>query len=62
MLITKKIEQITRKYSDARYTVGEFLIKEKRNLKQYSMQEIADLTYTPRYILVQVAKILGFKI
>ncbi|MFJ7977988.1 MurR/RpiR family transcriptional regulator [Peribacillus sp. NPDC096379] len=60
MLIVQKIEQLTYRYNDARRTVGDFLLKERRKLNNYSMQEIADATYTSKSTLVRVAKNLGF--
>ena len=60
MLIMQKIEELTNRYDDSRRVVGEFLIHERRNLKQYTMQEIADQTYTSKSTLVRIAKNLGF--
>ena len=60
MLIIQKIEDIVRNYEDFRKIVGEFLIKEKRNLNNYSMQKIADMTYTSKSTLVRIAKVLDF--
>ena len=51
---------MTNNYSDARNSVGKFLLENKRALDKYSMQEIADITYTSRSTLVRVAKLLGF--
>lgn len=60
MIIIQKIEEMTNNYNDARNSVGKFLLENKRELDDYSMQEIADITYTSRSTLVRVAKMLGF--
>lgn len=60
MLIMQKIEELTIRYDDSRKTVGEFLLHERRNLKHYTMQAIADQTYTSKSTLVRIAKNLGF--
>ena len=60
MLIIQKIEDLTFMYNDARYSVAKFLLENKRELDNYSMQEIADITFTSRSTLVRVAKMLGF--
>jgi DNA-binding MurR/RpiR family transcriptional regulator len=60
MLLLQKIEHMVCYSQDSQKTVGEFLLKEKWNLPKYSMQEIADATYTSKSTLVRVAKQLGF--
>lgn len=60
LIIIQKIEEMTNNYNDARNSVGKFLLENKRELDDYSMQEIADITYTSRSTLVRVAKMLGF--
>lgn len=60
MLIHQKIEQMIHDYDDARRTVGIFLIKEQHRIQNYSMQNIADETFTSKTTLVRVAKILGY--
>jgi DNA-binding MurR/RpiR family transcriptional regulator len=60
MLLSQKIEHMVCYSQDSQKTVGEFLLKEKWNLPKYSMQEIADATYTSKSTLVRVAKQLGF--
>ena len=60
MLIIQKIEQLYIRYDDSRMAVSEFLIRERRKLNQYSMQSIADRTYTSKSTLVRIAKHLGF--
>lgn len=60
MLISQKIEQMTRYAQDAQKNIGEFLLGEKQNLSDYTMQEIADATFSSKSTLVRIAKKLGF--
>lgn len=60
MLIFQKLEVMTRDYKDARAVVGAFMLKQKVNLQNFSMQQIADATYTSRSTLVRIAKKLGY--
>ncbi|RDU24154.1 MurR/RpiR family transcriptional regulator [Anaerosacchariphilus polymeriproducens] len=60
MLLFQHIEEVTHQYTDARKAIGEFILNEKSNIKKYSMQEIAEKTYTSKSTLVRFAKILGF--
>ena len=60
MLLTQKIEEIACKYTDASGTIGKFLLKEKSKIENYSMQEIADYTFSSRPTLVRFAKKLGY--
>ena len=60
VIIIQKIEEMINKYSDTRYSVGKFLLDNKNELDKYSMQEIAESTFTSRSTLVRVAKLLGF--
>nr|WP_294575129.1 family 1 glycosylhydrolase [uncultured Anaerostipes sp.] len=59
-MIIQKIEQLYIRYDDSRMAVSEFLIRERRKLNKYSMQSIADKTYTSKSTLVRIAKHLGF--
>ena len=43
-----------------RKNIGEFILREKSHLYRYSIQEIADATYTSKAALVRFAKELGF--
>lgn len=60
MLIHQKIEEIIHNYSDSRNTIGTFLIDNQHVIKKFSMQEIADETFTSKSTLVRFAKQLGF--
>lgn len=60
MLLTQKLEQMTLNSRDAQKTICEFLLREQRQIGRYSMQEIADETFSSKPTLVRVAKKLGF--
>lgn len=61
MLLFQQIEELAHSHTDARHTIGEFLLKEKSSIKKYTMQEIAEKTYTSKSSLVRFAKALGFQ-
>ncbi len=61
MLLFQQIEELAHSHTDARRTIGEFLLKEKSSIKKYTMQEIAEKTYTSKSSLVRFAKALGFQ-
>jgi len=56
----QRIEEMTIEYQDARSVIAEFLLNEKAHLYQYTMDEVAHLTYTSKPTLVRFAKGLGF--
>lgn len=60
MLLMQKIEEISYKNSGSWRSIGEFLITHLATIHQYSMQEIADQTYTSKSTLVRFAKSLGY--
>lgn len=60
MLIFQSLENICENYDDSRSTVARFLLENKRDLDNYSMQNIADETYTSKSTLVRFAKLMGF--
>lgn len=60
MLLFQKIEELTYTHTDARHTIGNFLLKEKSRVKRYTMSEIADKTFTSKSSLVRFAKMMGF--
>lgn len=60
MLLFQQIEDMAFRHSDARHTIGEFLLTEKQRIENYSMQEIAEKTFTSKSSLVRFAKELGF--
>lgn len=60
MYLFQKIEELTSMYHDARKNIGEFILNQDIDLTNYSMKEIAQMTYTSKTTLVRFAKTLGF--
>ena len=60
MLLSQRLEHLSIVYDDSRRTVSRFLIEQGPYLEQYTMQQIADATYTSKATLVRIAKQLGF--
>lgn len=48
-------------YSDARHTVGEFVLNEKAAIGDYTIAQIAQKTYTSKATVVRFAKTLGYE-
>lgn len=60
MLISQKLEAMTVDCKDARSTVGAFMLEQRIKLQDFSMQQVADATFTSRPTLVRIAKKLGY--
>ena len=60
MLLFQQIEDLAYKHTDARRSIGEFLLAKKSRVKEYTMQQIADQTFSSKSSLVRFAKSLGF--
>ena len=60
MLIAQKLEEMSMNCKDARGSVSAFLLAHKGDLSHYSMQQVADATYTSRPTLVRIAKRMGY--
>ncbi len=60
MYLFQQIEEVILKYNDTRRAVGEFVLKEKSNLRHMSMNEVAKKTYTSKATLVRFAKTIGY--
>lgn len=61
MSLIHKVEEITMEYGGgARHSIGTFILEKKSALTRYSLQEIADATYTSKAAVVRFAKVLGF--
>lgn len=60
MYLFQQIEELKLRYRDARKEVAEFVLQERGHLENYSMKEVAALTYTSKPTLVRFAKSLGF--
>ncbi|WP_265456999.1 MurR/RpiR family transcriptional regulator [Enterococcus sp. HY326] len=60
MYLFQKIEEDAVRHEDARKYIGDFLLLEKGNVSQYSMQQIAEKTFTSKTTLFRYAKNLGY--
>lgn len=60
MLLSQKLESMSLNSKDAQKTISEFLLQKRKRIGSYSMQEIADETFSSKSTLVRVAKKLGF--
>ena len=61
MNLLHKVEEAMMQYGgNSRRSIGEFILKEKSDLHKYSLQEIADKTYTSKAAVVRFAQAVGF--
>lgn len=60
MYLFQKIEEEVFQNSETKRAIGEFLLSNKEHIGEYSMEEIAKLTYTSKSTLVRFAKTIGF--
>ncbi|ASA19775.1 MurR/RpiR family transcriptional regulator [Paenibacillus donghaensis] len=60
MYLFQQIEEVVLQYNDTRRAIGEFVLKEKSNLRQLSMNEVAKRTYTSKATLVRFAQTIGY--
>lgn len=61
MYLFQKIEELMMTYHDARHTIGEFILHEQKNLFQYTINDIANQTYTSKATVTRFAKTLGYE-
>lgn len=61
MFLFQRVEEVMLQYDDAKGAVAAFVLQEKEKLHTYTMQEIADQTYTSKPTLVRFAKVLGYR-
>lgn len=60
MYLFQRIEEEIFQNSETKRVIGEFLLTNKEHVGNYSMEEIAKLTFTSKPTLVRFAKTLGF--
>ncbi|MCW3791585.1 MurR/RpiR family transcriptional regulator [Paenibacillus sp. LS1] len=60
MYLFQRIEEVVLQYNDTRRAIGEFVLKERSNLRRMSMDEVAKSTYTSKATLVRFAKTVGY--
>ncbi|OTN76369.1 hypothetical protein A5886_001446 [Enterococcus sp. 8G7_MSG3316] len=56
----QKIEEAAVRYNDARKNIGDFLLLKKSKIRDYSMQQIAEQTYTSKTTLFRYAQSMGY--
>ena len=61
MFLSQRIEELMMHHHDARYAVAEFVLHEKKNIQEYTIDDIAQHSYTSKATVVRFAKTLGFK-
>lgn len=61
LFLLQKIEELMINYRDARYSVGEFVLHEWSNLHKYTINQVAENSYTSKATVVRFAKTLGFE-
>ena len=61
MFLIQKIEELMVNHPDARYAVGDFVLHEQKNLHNYTINEVAEHSYTSKATVVRFAKTLGFE-
>lgn len=60
MYLFQQIEEAFMLYDDSKKKVAEFILQKRSKLTNYSMQEIAEATYTSKPTLVRFAQALGY--
>lgn len=61
MNLLHKVEEAMMQYGGSSHrSIGEFILKEKADLHKYSLQEIADKTFTSKAAIVRFAQAVGF--
>ncbi|MGM0216768.1 hypothetical protein IGI42_004364 [Enterococcus sp. AZ109] len=60
MYLFQRIEEAAFKQSDARRTIGEFILEHRDQLSELTMEEIAKQTFTSKPTLVRFAKYFGY--
>ena len=61
MTLQQRVEELTMTYGNSsKKVIGEFILRKKGCPNEYTIQEIADETYTSKAALVRFAKSLGY--
>lgn len=62
MNLLHKVEEAMMQYGgSSRRSIGEFILKEKADLHKYSLQEIADKTFTSKAAIVRLRRQWDFR-
>jgi len=60
MYLYHRVEEITVHTTDSRHAIGAFILREHAHLSQYTIAEIAEVTFTSKPSITRFAKYLGF--
>lgn len=61
MTLLQRVEELTLAYgNDSKQAIGEFVMRKKSRLREYTIGQIAEATYTSKAALVRFAKALGY--
>ena len=60
MYLVNRIEDAAVKYTDARQTISQFILQEASHLHEYSIDQIAEKTFTSKVTVTRYAKSLGY--
>lgn len=60
MYLVQKIDEMML-YSDSRKTIASFVLEKRSKINQYTLQQIAEATFTSKATLVRFAQSLGYK-
>ncbi|WP_119317692.1 MurR/RpiR family transcriptional regulator [Companilactobacillus formosensis] len=60
MALIEELEEISVTETNAKKYIAEFLLKEKEHIGNYSMQQIADQTFTSKSTLFRFAQSLNY--
>lgn len=60
MFLTHRIEEVVASCSDTRRTIGEFVLRERAHLADFTIADIAEATFTSKPSVTRFAKALGY--
>lgn len=60
MYLFQKMDELSL-YGDSRKVIADFILEKRSKINQYTMQEIAEMTYTSKTTLVRFAQALGYQ-
>ena len=61
MYLFQRIEELMVQYDDARRMIASFVLEKQKDLYKYTIDEIAEVTFTSKPTVTRFAKILGFQ-
>lgn len=60
MFLTHRVEEVVATSADARRAIGEFILRERNHLSDYTIADIAQATYSSKASVTRFAKTLGY--